>query len=147
QPVPAHEAHHPAQHPCLPARPGAGGDGAGGRGHASAAGARTHAGGGAGRTRLNTGASPLVVVGGGIAGLCVALAAAPRPVWLVSRSHGAEGTASAMAQGGIAAAVGEGDDAAFHAVDTLVAGGCHNHVGAVLDLALAAPDAVHWLES
>ena len=88
-----------------------------------------------------------MVVGGGIAGLCVALAAAPRPVWLVSRSHGAEGTASAMAQGGIAAAVGPGDDAVFHAADTLVAGACHNHIGAVLDLALAAPGVVRWLES
>ena len=91
--------------------------------------------------------SPLVIVGGGIAGLCVALAAAPRPVVLFSRSRGAEGTASAMAQGGIAAAVGPGDDAVFHAADTLVAGACHNHVGAVLDLALAAPDAVQWLAS
>ena len=89
----------------------------------------------------------MVVVGGGIAGLCVALAAAPRPVLLVSRSRGATGTASAMAQGGIAAAVGPDDDAVFHAADTLVAGACHNHVGAVLDLALAAPDAVQWLAS
>lgn len=88
-----------------------------------------------------------MVVGGGIAGLCVALAAAPRPVLLVSRSRGAAGTASAMAQGGIAAAVGPGDDAVFHAADTLVAGACHNHVGTVLDLALAAPDAVAWLQS
>lgn len=88
-----------------------------------------------------------MVVGAGIAGLCVALAAAPRPVVLVSRSRCAAGTASAMAQGGIAAAVGPGDDAGSHAADTLVAGACHNHVGAVLELALAAPEAVGWLES
>ncbi|WP_374603532.1 L-aspartate oxidase [Arenimonas sp.] len=88
-----------------------------------------------------------MVVGAGIAGLCVALAAAPRPVLLVSRSRGPAGTASAMAQGGIAAAVGEGDEPVFHAADTLVAGACHNHVGAVLDLALAAPDAIDWLLS
>ncbi|GGA68510.1 L-aspartate oxidase [Arenimonas soli] len=77
----------------------------------------------------------------------MALAAAPRPVVLVSRSRGTTGTASAMAQGGIAAAVGPGDDAVFHAADTLVAGACHNHVGAVLDLAQAAPEAVQWLGS
>ncbi len=52
-----------------------------------------------------------------------------------------------MAQGGIAAAIGPGDAPAFHAADTLEAGACHNHLGAVLDLALAAPDAVAWLGS
>lgn len=52
-----------------------------------------------------------------------------------------------MAQGGIAAAVGPDDEAAFHAADTLVAGACHNNVGAVLELALAAPNAVDWLAS
>ena len=88
-----------------------------------------------------------MVVGAGIAGLCVALAAAPRPVILVSRSRGPAGTASAMAQGGIAAAVGPGDEAACHAADTLVAGACHNDVGAVLDLALSAPGAIDWLLS
>lgn len=94
---------------------------------------------------MNT--SPLVVVGAGVAGLCVALAAAPRPVMLVSRSRGPAGTASGMAQGGIAAAVGPGDEAACHAADTLVAGACHNDVGAVLDLALSAPAAIDWLFS
>lgn len=88
-----------------------------------------------------------MVVGAGVAGLCVALAAAPRPVILVSRSRGPSGTASALAQGGIAAAVGPGDEALCHAADTLVAGSCHNDVGAVLDLAFSAPGAIDWLVS
>ena len=86
-----------------------------------------------------------MVVGAGIAGLCTALAAAPRPVWLVSRGRGSDGTASVMAQGGIAAAVGEGDDPDQHAADTLAAGAWHNDVAAVRALVRAAPEAVHWL--
>ncbi|WP_295361984.1 FAD-binding protein [Arenimonas sp.] len=88
---------------------------------------------------------PLVVVGSGVAGLSVALAAAPRPVWLLSRGHGPADTASVMAQGGIAAALGEGDDPGQHAADTLAAGAWHNHLPAVRALVRAAPEAVAWL--
>lgn len=88
---------------------------------------------------------PLVVAGAGVAGLCVALSAAPRPVWLLSRSQGPAGTASAMAQGGIAAAVGEGDDPGQHADDTFAAGAGHNEAAAVQALVAGAPEAVHWL--
>lgn len=86
-----------------------------------------------------------MVVGAGVAGLCTALAAAPRPVWLVCRSACPVGTASAMAQGGLAAAVGEGDDPTQHAADTLAAGAWHNDVAAVHALVAAAPGVVQWL--
>lgn len=88
---------------------------------------------------------PLVIVGGGAAALAAALAAAPMPVLLLSRSKGGRGTASALAQGGIAAALGEGDSAADHIDDTLAAGALHNNVGAVRWLCMQAPAAIDWL--
>ena len=51
--------------------------------------------------------APIIVVGGGIAGLSAALAAAPAPVLLLTRRPGAVGAASTLAQGGIAAARAE----------------------------------------
>lgn len=87
--------------------------------------------------------APLVVVGAGVAGLCVALAAAPRRVLLFSRGEG-DG-ATALAQGGIAAAMGEGDHPDRHAADTLTAGAAHNDAFIVRRLVHSAPGAIHWL--
>jgi len=92
---------------------------------------------------------PLVIVGAGIAGVCAALAAAPRPVLLLSRGgdDGRDGTAaSAMAKGGIAAAVGPADSAASHAGDTVAAGAGHNHAAMVQLLVAAATEAIGWLQ-
>lgn len=92
---------------------------------------------------------PLVIVGAGIAGVCAALAAAPRPVLLLSRGGEASGggaAASAMAQGGIAAALGPAASAALHAGDTVAAGAGHNHAAMVQLLVAAAPDAIAWLQ-
>ncbi len=88
---------------------------------------------------------PLVIVGGGVAGLAVALAAAPMPVLLLCRSRDGQGTASALAQGGIAAALGERDSAAQHIEDTLAAGAWHNNAGIVRWLCTQAPAAIDWL--
>jgi L-aspartate oxidase len=88
-------------------------------------------------------AAPLVVVGAGVAGLCAALAAAPRRVLLFSRGPG--GSATALAQGGIAAALAPDDHPDHHAADTLVAGAAHNDAALVHCLVHDAPDAVHWL--
>ena len=63
-----------------------------------------------------------IIVGGGLAGLMTALRLAPRPVILLAKVPLNEGAASAWAQGGIAAAVGEDDRPALHAADTLAAG-------------------------
>lgn len=60
----------------------------------------------------------LIVVGSGVAGLSAALASVPRDVVLVSKAKLRSGS-SPWAQGGIAAAVGEGDDPALHAEDTV----------------------------
>lgn len=65
----------------------------------------------------------VVIVGGGLAGLFCALKLAPRPVTLISAAPLGEGASTAWAQGGIAAAVAEGDSAEAHAADTVAVGG------------------------
>ena len=89
---------------------------------------------------------PLIVVGAGIAGLSVALAAAPRPVLLLSRAPEGFDSATALAQGGIAAAIGVGDTTAAHAEDTFLAGAFHNGELAVRQLVEQAPGALQWLQ-
>ena len=64
----------------------------------------------------------VLVIGGGLAGLFTALRLAPLPVTVLTPSPLGEGASSAWAQGGIAAAIGEGDTAESHAADTIAAG-------------------------
>lgn len=64
----------------------------------------------------------IVVVGAGLAGLFTALRLAPLPVTVVAAAPLGEGASSVWAQGGIAAAVGEGDTPERHAADTIAAG-------------------------
>lgn len=64
----------------------------------------------------------VVVVGAGLAGLMTALKLAPHPVLLLTPTPLGEGSASAWAQGGVAAALGEGDTPEQHAADTVAAG-------------------------
>lgn len=89
---------------------------------------------------------PIVVVGGGLAALCVALACAPRRVVIVSASVNGEGTSSVLAQGGIAAALGPADTVAAHLVDTLEAGAGCNDAACVEKMVAAAPGAIAWLQ-
>ena len=90
---------------------------------------------------------PVVIVGGGVAGLSAALACAPRPVLLLSRGCGSDGSASLLAQGGIAAALAPGDSPQMHMADTLTAGAHHNDVAAARDLTRAAPSVIAWLQA
>ncbi len=69
------------------------------------------------------GPGDIVVVGAGLAGLFTALRLAPLPVTVVAAAPLGEGASSVWAQGGIAAAVGQGDTPAQHAADTIAAGG------------------------
>lgn len=69
------------------------------------------------------GPGDIVIVGAGLAGLFTALRLAPLPVTVVAAAPLGEGASSVWAQGGIAAAVGEGDTPAQHAADTIAAGG------------------------
>lgn len=90
---------------------------------------------------------PLVIVGSGIAGLVTALSAAPRPVRLIGPLPVVATCATALAQGGIAAALSSEDTAAAHARDTLVAGAYHNDYDAVRYLVDHAAIAVRWLQA
>lgn len=96
---------------------------------------------------MNATRDRLVVVGCGVAGLTVALSAAPRPVWLVGGPIGNGGGCTALAQGGIAVAMGENDSIAAHAKDTMTAGAGHNDYDAVQHLVENAGLAVRWLQS
>ncbi|WP_126152337.1 FAD-binding protein, partial [Devosia equisanguinis] len=63
-----------------------------------------------------------LIVGAGLAGLFTALKLAPRPVTVLSPKPLGTGASSAWAQGGVAAAMGEGDSPHAHAQDTEMAG-------------------------
>ncbi|SDG74241.1 L-aspartate oxidase [Pelagibacterium luteolum] len=67
-------------------------------------------------------AEGVVIVGAGLAGLFCALKLSPRPVTVLSPMPLGSGASSAWAQGGVAAAVGKGDSAHAHALDTEMAG-------------------------
>ena len=68
------------------------------------------------------GTGDVVIIGAGLAGLFTALKLAPLPVTVIAAAPLGEGASSMWAQGGIAAAVGEGDSADKHAADTIEAG-------------------------
>ena len=86
-----------------------------------------------------------VVIGGGAAGLLVALCLAPRPVVLLCGGTLGFETASGWAQGGIAAAVGPDDDASLHARDTLNAGAGLCDAAVVRRIIEAGPWAIDFL--
>ncbi len=67
-------------------------------------------------------ASPILIIGGGLAGLFCALKLAPRPVTILSTAPIGTGASSVWAQGGIAAALSDGDTPEKHTSDTLMAG-------------------------
>jgi L-aspartate oxidase len=87
----------------------------------------------------------IVIVGGGLAGLFCALKLSPRPVTVISAAPLGEGTSSAWAQGGIAAAVAEGDSAEAHAADTIAVGGGIVDEDVALGLAREAAARIHDL--
>jgi L-aspartate oxidase len=64
----------------------------------------------------------VLVVGAGLAGLTAALSAAPAKVLVLTDAALNHGCSSAWAQGGMAAALSEGDTAEQHADDTILAG-------------------------
>jgi L-aspartate oxidase len=63
-----------------------------------------------------------VIIGAGIAGLMTALELAPEPVVLLTAGTLGSEASSALAQGGLAASLGEDDSPDLHLADTLAAG-------------------------
>jgi len=64
----------------------------------------------------------VVIVGAGLAGLFTALKLAPMQVTVLAAAPLGQGASTGWAQGGVAAAVGNNDEAASHADDTIAAG-------------------------
>ena len=93
-----------------------------------------------------TAAADVIVVGSGIAGISVALRARASGlrVLVVTKARVEEG-ATAWAQGGIAAALAEGDSPEEHLTDTLVAGAGLCDPEAVRTLVVRGPAAVRGL--
>ncbi|MDF2997646.1 MAG: L-aspartate oxidase [Xanthobacteraceae bacterium] len=87
----------------------------------------------------------VVVIGGGVAGLATALRLAPLPVTLLAKADLGLEAATAWAQGGIAAAIGEDDRPELHAVDTLKAGAGLCDAAVAHRVTAAAPAAIDWL--
>lgn len=67
-------------------------------------------------------AGDVLIVGGGLAGLFTALKLSHRQVSVMATAEPNKASASAWAQGGIAAALGEDDTPALHKRDTILAG-------------------------
>jgi L-aspartate oxidase len=90
---------------------------------------------------------PIIIVGGGLAGLFCALKLAPTPVTVLAAAPIGEGASSAWAQGGIAAAMAEGDTPQSHTADTVLAGGGIVDEAIMLGMAREASERVHDLLS
>lgn len=72
--------------------------------------------------RIRLGDGDVLIAGAGLGGLFLALKLAPRRAVVLSPSPLGERSASAWAQGGLAAALDPGDDPELHARDTVAAG-------------------------
>jgi L-aspartate oxidase len=87
----------------------------------------------------------VLVVGSGAAGISAALTAAGRGLGVLLVTKDLTGGATPLAQGGLAAALGPGDDPAQHAADTEIAGVGLCEPDVVAALAAGAPGAIEWL--
>ncbi|WP_306118711.1 MULTISPECIES: L-aspartate oxidase [unclassified Roseitalea] len=89
--------------------------------------------------------APILIIGGGLAGLFCALKLAPRPVTILAAAPIGRGASSAWAQAGIAAAVAPGDTVESHIADTIAAGDGIVDEAVIALMASEATDRVHDL--
>jgi L-aspartate oxidase len=89
--------------------------------------------------------NPVLIIGGGLAGLFCALKLAPKAVTVITAAPIGRGASSAWAQAGIAAAVGKGDTVEKHVADTLVRRRRHRRRGGRPDDGSQASDRIHDL--
>jgi L-aspartate oxidase len=87
-------------------------------------------------------AADVVIIGSGAAGIAAALAAADRGLTVLLLTKSLHGGATPLAQGGLAAALGPGDDPGQHALDTLNAGAGLCDPSVVAALTEQAPRAI-----
>jgi L-aspartate oxidase len=86
-----------------------------------------------------------LIIGGGLAGLFCALKLAPRGVTIITAAPLGDGASTAWAQGGIAAAVAEGDTPEAHARDTVGAGAGLVDEAVALAMVREAPERIRDL--
>ncbi|HST76346.1 MAG TPA: L-aspartate oxidase [Acetobacteraceae bacterium] len=86
-----------------------------------------------------------VIIGGGLAGLMIALHLAPEPVVVLSKAPLGAEASSAWSQGGVAAAIGADDDPGLHCADTLAAGNGMVDEDAARRIVAAAPAVIDEL--
>lgn len=88
----------------------------------------------------------VLIVGSGLAGLSAALHLAPTHRVAILTKRALNDGSSRWAQGGIAAAMGEGDTVESHVQDTLVAGAGLCDLEATRFVVEHAPDTIRWLQ-
>ncbi|MFA6390648.1 MAG: L-aspartate oxidase [Patescibacteria group bacterium] len=87
-----------------------------------------------------------IIIGSGIAGLTTALTLADSGEIAIFTKKNSSDSSTNLAQGGIAAMIGEGDQADWHIEDTMKAGDFHNKREAVKLLVKNSREALLWLK-
>lgn len=87
----------------------------------------------------------VIVIGSGLAGMVTALKLNPVPVLLLTKSRLGEGSSSRLAQGGMAAAIGDDDSPDLHIADTESVGKGLSNDRIVRIITESASEEVDWL--